>query len=238
LRAFLAWGGFPEVVLEQNEIIKRKILTQYVTDVALRDVISRHRIRNPRSLDQIIMYYSTNVSSLHSYNAIKNTFGISVDTVSDHTQALADAFVFFEVTRYHHNLKVQSRDPKKVYCIDTGLRRVASSSRQEDYGKLLENVVFIELLRREKKVSYFKERQEVDFVITEDYQPVEAIQVSASDLDSPETYKREVQALQECMEALKISKGMLLTLTRKEKIGLENGGTIDCIPAGVWLLGE
>jgi uncharacterized protein len=238
LRSYLEWGGFPEVVLEDDEETKKRILRQYLSDIALKDVISRYQIRSKRALDQIITFYATNLSSLYSYTAIKNAFGISVETVSDYTQALVDAFLFFEVSRYHHNLKVQSRDAKKVYCIDTGLRRVASASRQEDYGKLLENVVFIELMRRECEVYYYKGSQEVDFIVTQKYQPLVAIQVCASDMAEPGTYAREVAALEECLRELKLKQGTIVTLNREETIELKGGVTIACVPAVKWLLGD
>ncbi len=235
LRQILQWGAFPEVVLQADtgNALKKKILRQYVTDIVLKDVMTRHQIRNKRALDQILTYYFTNPSSLHSYNAVKKAFGINVDTVSAYTAALSEAYVIFEVTRYHPNLKVQVRDPKKVYVIDPGLRNTNSRSASEDTGKLLENLVYLELRRREKEVSYFKGKQEVDFLITENYEPTTAIQVCA-DASDPKTYQREVNALLECMNATGLSSGLCITVDRQEIVKVD-GKQIEFVPARIFL---
>ncbi len=86
------------------------------------------------------------------------------------------------MSRYHPNFKVQARDPKKIYVIDTGLRTVSLQSDREDWGRLAENTVYLELRRRGKQVFYYKQVQKVDFVITELGRPIDAIQVCYSDL--------------------------------------------------------
>lgn len=234
-REYLEWGGFPEVVLTENENDKRDILNQYLNDIVLKDVISRNEIRAKRALDQIINYYFTNLSSLHSYSAIKKAFSISIDTSKYFTEVLSEAFVVFELERFHTNLKVQSRDSRKVYIIDNGLRKVAARSIQDDTGKLLENIVFLELKRRNKELMYFKGKQEVDFLILENYKPIEAIQVCASSLEDSLTYKREVSAMIECLEFCNLSKGIILSWDREEKL-TKNNKEIEFIPAYKWML--
>ena len=235
LRQVMAWGSFPEVILEEDVGVKKKILEQYLTDILFKDVMSRHEIRHKRSLDQIINYYFTNPSSLHSYSAIKNAFGINTDTVGRYTLALSDAFLMFEVERYHANLKIQSRDAKKVYLIDPGLRSVISRSPNTDSGKILEGLIYIELLRRGKTVWYFKEEREVDFVITERYKVVGAIQVCASNLSNEDTYQREVAGLLECLQKLDLEHGIIISQDREERIK-RDGKVIQFIDAAKWLL--
>jgi len=118
LRQYFTWGGFPEIALEGNEREKRKLLLQYGSDIIAKDVVGRHEVRNKRVVDQLLTYYATNISSLHSYRAIKGAFRISVDMAADYTRYLSEAFYCFEVNRFHKNLKVQDRDPKKIYVID------------------------------------------------------------------------------------------------------------------------
>ncbi len=141
----------------------------------------------------------------------------------------------FEVARYHANLKVQARDAKKLYVIDTGLRNVSSRSIQDDTGKLLKNLVFLQLKRAEAEVSYYRGKREVDFIVTEQYKPVSAIQVCASGIHSEETYKREVLALQEALTDLGLRHGQIITLNREETLR-ENGLIIALTPAHKWLL--
>ena len=234
LREYLTWGAFPEVVLA-DERQKKDLLTQYLSDIVLKDVITRNEIRNKRALDQITTFYFTNLSSLHSYTSLKQAFSLGVDTVSNYTAALNEAFLVFELERYHPNLKVQSRDPKKIYIIDNGLRKVGARSVHEDLGKLLENMVYLHLRRSNKKVMYYKGRHEVDFLVLEDYLPQEAIQVCASDLKDPQTYKRETEGLFECLHATGLERGVIITWNREEKIKQDNK-RIEFIPAYKWLL--
>jgi len=233
-REYLMWGGFPEVVLAKEEE-RLDILNQYFSDIVLKDIINRNQIRNKRSLDMIVNYYYTNLSSLHSYSSIKKAFSLGVDTVLSYTRMLSEAFLIFEVERFHHNLKVQSRDPKKVYVIDNGLRKIVARSINDDLGKLLENLIYLELRRQNKKVMYFKQKQEVDFLILENYIPIQAIQVTASNLEDEKTYNREVTAILECIRECRLEKGIILTWDREEKIKIA-GKIIEFIPAYKWLL--
>lgn len=233
VRKAMMWGAFPEIVMTADDVLKTLILKQYLSDIVFKDVVKRHEIRNTRAFDQVATYYLTNPSSLHSYTAIKNAFQINIDAVAAYTKALEDAFLCFEVQRYHPNLKVQARDPKKIYVIDAGIRRVGARSAQDDTGKLLENCVYLELRRRGCEVSYFRDTYEVDFVITDHFKPIQAIQVCA-DLSAPKTRMRELTGMLECLHALKLSEGMIVTLDHEERIRAERK-TIHCVPAYRWL---
>ena len=153
------------------------------------------------------------------------------------TGYLTQAFLVFEMGRYHPNLKVQARDSKKIYVIDTGLRTVSLQSDREDWGRLAENAVYLELRRRGKQAFYYKQEQEVDFIITELGKPVDAIQVCYSDLENRETRDREINALRECLMALDLPSGKILTLSLEDTL-LREGKTIHLIPLYQWLSGK
>ncbi|MBI4042139.1 MAG: ATP-binding protein [Deltaproteobacteria bacterium] len=235
LHHYMEWGSFPEVVLCKSETEKKRLLQQYLNDIVLKDIVNRHELRAKKVLDQLLLYYFTNISSLHSYSRIQKAFGTSTHLASEYTSYFEEAFLVFEVYRYHPNLKIQARDPKKIYVIDPGLRNTFASSISPDFGKLAENVVFIQLKRLGLAMSYFKNLGEVDFLVTESGKPLEAIQVCYSDLRDPAVYKREVQSLLECLETLKLPDGKILTLKRHEKITL-SGKQIQFIPLYHWLL--
>lgn len=152
-------------------------------------------LNGPHALDSLNFF--TNISSLHSYSSLTKAFDLSTKMNSPYTASLDEAFLLFEVERYHLNLKGQARDPRKIYSIDVGLRDVIARSASSDYGKELENLVYLELRRRGCEVVYFKEVHEVDFLFLEAYRPVEAIQVCLSLRRSIEAREREVRALQE-----------------------------------------
>lgn len=235
LRRFLQWGGFPEIALTNEENQKTALLRQYLTDILYKDIIKRYEIRTSRNLEQLVRYYLTNTSSLHSYNSIRKAFGLNVETVKEYTSHLQEAFLIFEVNRFHPNLKVQARDAKKVYCVDTGLRNANASTQNEDFGKLAENAAYIHLRRQGQDVTYFKENGEVDFLVTEFGKPKQAIQVCYDDLENAETGGREIESLIEGLAATHLAEGQILTRTREEKIR-KGGKVIELTPLYKWLL--
>lgn len=235
LDSYLRWGGFPKACLTPNENDRIILLKQYLSDIVLRDVLARHQIKNPHALNQLVTWYLTGVSCLHSYNAVRKAFGISIELASALTSYLSQAFLAFEMGRYHPNLKVQARDTKKVYIIDSGLRMVSLQSKREDWGFLAENCVYLELRRRKREFYYFKGTHETDFVITELGKPVEAIQVAYCDLETQKTEEREIGALLECLDSLNIKSGKILTMTLEDRRKID-GRTVECIPLYQWLL--
>lgn len=233
IREFMSWGSLPEVTKQQTDDLKKKILQQYLGDIVHRDVVNRHSIRNKRVLDQIVTYYLTNISSLHSYTALSKAFATTPDTASEYSKALEEAFLIFEVNRYHQNLKVQARDPKKVYAVDLGLRAAISRSVHDDSARLLENLVYLELRRRELQISYFKEKFEVDFVVSENYKATEAIQV-CYDISNPATREREIRGLTECMDKVGLDSGTIVSFDHEEIIELA-GKVVHVVPVYEWL---
>lgn len=233
IREFMTWGSLPEVTREDREELKKKILQQYLGDIVHRDVVNRRSIRNKRVLDQIVTYYLTNISSLHSYTALSKAFATTSDTACEYSRSLEEAFLIFEVNRYHQNLKVQARDPKKVYAVDMGLRSALSRSIHDDSARLLENVVYLELRRRDLQISYFKEKYEVDFVISENYKATEIIQV-CYDLSNSETRDRELRGLAECMDKVGLASGTIVSFDHEEIINL-GGKIVNVVPVYQWL---
>ena len=232
---YMRWGGFPKIALIQDEGEKIMLLKQYLSDIVLRDVVARHSIKNQHALNQIVTCYLTGLICLHSLNALRKQFWFSIELASTLTNYLSQGFLVFKMSRYHSNLKVQARDPKKIYIIDNGLRTVSLVSEREDWGRLAENIFYLELRRRKKEIYYFKEKKEVDFVVTELGKPVEIIQVAYSNLKDEETKKREVSALIECLECLKMSEGKILTSTYEHEETIQ-GYKIKYIPLYQWFM--
>lgn len=230
---YLQWGGFPKPTLLFNESDRIMLLKQYLSDIVLRDVLARHSIKNQHALNQIVSAYLAGIGCLSSYNALRKAFGFSIELAATLTRYLSEAFLVFEMSRYHANLKIQTRDPKKIYAIDNGLRTVSLVSERKDWGRLAENAVYIELRRRKKDLYYFKEQQEVDFVVTELGAPVEVIQVCYSNLEHSDTKEREVSALIECLKFLRLKKGIILTSAYEHKEQIQEFD-IEYIPLYKW----
>ena len=130
------------------------------------------------------------------------------------------------------SLKVQAHYGKKEYFIDHALAKKIGFRTSEDRGRLLENIVFIELKRRGYDVYFHKENKECDFVIKEDQKVIQAIQVTTQ-LDSEETEKREIEGLQEAMSSYHLQTGLILTDNTEE-----DRGHILVLPIWKWLLGS
>lgn len=236
--AYLRWGGLPEVALTPDPMDKSRILRQYIDDILLKDVISRHTIRAPRKLLQVVAYAMTNAACLFSHNRIKGAFGVDVQTSQEYLGHLEEAFLAFAVPRFHPNLKVQARDAQKLYVVDTGLRNAYTRSTSEDIGRQAENAVYIELRRRGHEVTYWRnEDAEVDFVLRDGPGAVGAIQVTWASLEPGETRDREIRSLVACLEALDLPEGTILTLDREERLDVR-GRRVIMQPVWQFLLGD
>jgi len=229
---YLSGGGFPDFVKFQDaEYIQR-----IYDDILYRDIISRLGIREVRGFRQLARYIFSNMANPATYNALKKTLGFkSVTSVRDYVGFLEEAYLVFEICRYDYSLKKQYVSEKKLYCIDTGMRNAVAFRFSGDTGRLLENCVLIELLRRKKSVFFFKNHRECDFVTEENGKVTAAIQVCFE--LTPENRERETGGLAGAMAAHGLSKGLLLTYGEEETIEQE-GRIIRVIPAWKWLLGS
>lgn len=230
---YLYEGGFPEVVLEAQEL-RKKILQDYFEMMIYRDLAERFSIRNTTLLKALTKYLVTNIGNPFSvtsyYKAIKQQQEVSKGTLLEYLSHLEDIFLIYFLPLFSYSLKAQAINPKKVYCIDNGLRNAVSFTFSKDEGRLAENLVFLELMRREKEIYYWKNGGEVDFVVKED-NSLTAINVTYS----TSIAEREVSALKkfsEEKEFVPCIKELILLTKDTEKT--ENG--IRYIPLWKWML--
>ena len=226
---YLNEGGFPEVVLNKQ---KREILENYLDLIIYRDIIERYNIRNLNLIKNLIKYLLTNISSLYTSNSyfklIKKELSVKKDTINEYLSYLEDANLVFCVNIFSYSLKVQQTNPKKIYCIDNGLRNTVSFKFSKDEGKLVENLVFIELKRRNKDVYYWKCKNEKDFVIKNRDGSLDGVNVSYTN----EIDEREIKGLLEFKKEFKKTKELILLTKDLEK--KEKG--INFVPVWKWLL--
>jgi predicted AAA+ superfamily ATPase len=227
---YLMGGGFPDYLKSEDpEYLKR-----IYDDILYRDIISRFGIREVKGFRQLAHYLVSNTANPATYNALKNTLGFkSVVSVRDYVGFLEQAYLIIEIFRHDFSLKKQYVSDKKLYCIDTGLRNAVAFRFSDDKGRLLENLVLIELLRRNKSVFFFKNLKECDFVIEERGKITRAIQV-CYDL-TRENRDRELAGLQGAMQVHGLEEGLILTYLQEETI-TGDGSTIRVMPAWKWLI--
>lgn len=213
-RKYLEFGTFPEVTLHN---LKREILLSYYDDIINKDLIRRFNIRKGDKLKELARFYMSNISNLITFTSLEKVVGLSSDTIEKFSQYLVDAYTLFLVNRFSYKLKEQTKSPKKVYAIDTGLANAVGFEFSENWGKVFENLVFLELKRKasinpDLKFFYWKDIQhkEVDFVVQEKSKVKEIIQVCWN-LEEPRTKSRELRSLCKAMEELKMKQGIVIT---------------------------
>jgi predicted AAA+ superfamily ATPase len=198
---YLSFGSFPYVAaLQRDRTVIRGYIDGIYNTILVKDVAKREGINDVAVLESIVKFLCGNVGSPVSAKKISDTINssgrkISVNTVERYMRALCDSFLFYKVDRFDIKGRQTLKTLGKYYIVDTGLRDILISSSSTDLGHLLENVVYLELIRRGCKVSVGKlAEKEVDFV-AETADGLTYYQVSASTLDE-ETLKRELEPLQ------------------------------------------
>ncbi len=229
---YIEKGGFPEYIkYNDDEFLKR-----VYDDIIYKDLIVRFGIRNIKQFKNLSQYLFTNLTGELSYNSLKNTLQIkSSNTVQEYINYLEECWLIFEIYKYDFSLKKQFISSKKIYNIDTGIRNKIAFRFSNDLGKLLENIVFIELKRRQKEIYFFKSKnnKEIDFLYYEKGY-YNLIQVTFS-IDDFNTKKRELNAFIDANKELQKTKNLLLTYNTDEKITHKNID-INVLPIWKWLL--
>lgn len=230
LQAYLNTGGFPEYVKTGQELILQSLME----DILVRDIAVRHSIRDVESLKQLAVYLISNVGTLISANKLTDLFGIkSGATILEYFAFLKDAYLLEFLPLFSYSLKVQARNPKKVYAIDTGLISATSTAFSENAGHKLENLIYLHLRRKGKELYYYKEKGECDFIRFNKGKAQEAIQVCFRVDDN--NFTREYKGLLEAMRFFKLAEGVIVTIDQKDRFE-EDGFTIRMVPAHEYLL--
>jgi len=224
-------GGFPAYLQSGNS----QYLKSLYESILYRDVMVRNGLTNEKEILELVHYLASNTSKLFSYNSLTKVIGVkNATTVKSYLSFLENTYLLFLVNKYDFSVKKQIQNPKKIYFIDLGLVRELGFHHSEDKGRLLENMVFIELKRRGKEVYYHSQKHECDFVIKEKNRIVEAIQVSWS-VYNPSTREREIEGLLEALTCYKLREGLILTDDEEDAFTIKDF-TIKVMPTWKWLL--
>lgn len=228
---YITFGGIPDA-LKYPELGVHKALYD---DVLYRGIATRYKLDNVKSLKELAFYLISNTASLVSYNKLKDPLKLgSVNTVINYVDFLENSWLFFVINKYAYSVKEQQIAAKKTYGIDTGLIQSVGFSFSENKGKLMENMVFLQLRRKYHDVYYFKttENYEVDFFLPK----VGSFIQVAQHFDLEPTRVRELRALVSAAnENSKANK--LLIITESERVEIETGGVrIQAVPLYEWLL--
>ena len=227
---YLTHGGFPEYLKYE----KQEILRELLMDIIQRDIIVRHKLRDSKIVKTIALYLLTNVGKEFSYNSLKKMFNLgSVNTAIAFVSYFEDSYLLFTVPKFDYSFKKQLINAKKVYSIDNGLSSSNSVSFSSDFGRMLENSVFLHLRRKYKEIFYFKGKGECDFLIKEQNKIKIAIQVSYE--LNEENKQREFDGLLEAVKKFNLSEGLILTFDQEDKFTID-GKQIIAKPVWKWMI--
>jgi predicted AAA+ superfamily ATPase len=235
---YIELGGLPEAYR-----FGRRFLEVVYRDILTKDIIKRHRIRAIAELENMAKYLMSNYSNEFTFSRLRKVTGIKrVETVRNFFNYLKDAYLFLMIERFSPKLKEQILAPKKVYCLDTGIVNSISLRVRGDFGRLMENMVAIELFRRRSywynnwEVFYWKDHggNEVDFVVREGATVKELIQVSyLSGRDEVE--KKKVRALVSASKELRCKNLIFITWDYEDEVEVD-GLKLLFRPLWKWLL--
>ena len=230
---YLRNGGYPEVVASRQ--LTRSYLDTLFDSIIWKDVAKRHNVRNVTDLNNLAMYLVSNFCNPVSANDLTTELGFSsVNTTRKYMDYLHEPYLFYYLSRYNNKLKLMKKAPRKVYVVDNGFVTSKAFSLSDNLGRLLENQVFIELVRRgydvERTMFYYRSRndKEVDFVLRKEAHIERLVQV-CYDMSNPKTEKREVDSIVECAGELKCSSLVIVTDNDKRTIE-KDGYKIDVVP--------
>ncbi|HII30254.1 AAA family ATPase [Candidatus Woesearchaeota archaeon CG08_land_8_20_14_0_20_47_9] len=213
LNEYLEYGGFPEIVLSGEER-KVEIAQSYYQTLVRRDIIERFKLKNEEGLKALLrlLLGSTKYSISKLYNTLKSlNYDIGKGTLQRYISHIEDSFFMFSVPVFSYKVKDQMQYPRKPYFIDTVFISKISTKFTKAYGRLYENLVAVELKRRDKEFYYWEgNHEEVDFVVKDGLKTKQLIQV-CYDASNPEIKKRELRALLKASRELKCRNLIIIT---------------------------
>lgn len=227
-------GGIPDYIQNKNQ----DYLHSLFESILYRDIVVRYKLPNAVLIKKLIFYLASNCSKDMTYNALKNTFEAgSSTTISDYCHYLENSYLCFFISRYSDSVKLQIQSPKKVYFVDPAIAKILGFKISEDEGRILENIIFLELKRRGLEIYYHRELKECDFIVRHGYKTIQAIQVCKA-LGNDKTKQREMAGLMEALIRFSLKEGFIITEYEDyvETIEHENElYKIKVMPAWRWL---
>jgi len=239
LEQYMTFGGFPEVVTKNQH--PRGYLDVLFDSLLFKDVVKRHKVRFSEQIDQLGSYLINNVSNQYSFRKIANILKFKSDvTLERYLKYLEEAYIIFSLSGFSAKAGERLRSPKKIYTVDNGFVASKAVQHSSDNGKLMENLVFTEFVKRgfepNRELFYYKTRngREVDFAIMNGHEISKLIQV-CYDVRSFDAEQREVKSLIEASDELKVDNLTVLTWDDEREVE-KNGKIVKFKPLWKWLL--
>ena len=231
---YMMEGGMSGSYLYKDQEVKYDYIADVFDTLIVRDIRKKYKIRNMQLMERLVDFLMDNISNLTSARNIANTFGafkenVNHVTISSYMQYLCNAFAFYKIRRYDIKGKKYLSSNDKYYLSDHTFRYAKLGTKNMDYGRILENIVAIELLRRGYEVYVgVLYKKEIDFVAIKRNEKI-YIQVS-DNINDEKTFEREVSSLLQIRDAYP---KMIVARTRHDEYQYEGIRIVDIAD---WLL--
>ena len=218
LEKYLQLGGYPEALINNDTAI----VDQYFKDIVYRDIIARNKLRNIREIKELAIFLISNTGNLNSYDNLRKLINATnTSTIKNYIEALEEVYLIIPLQLFDYSVKKQIYNVNKYYVSDIGFYHAVGFSFSPDQGRILENIVFIDLLRKGKDVYYWKSKKgnEVDFVVFNEKNIVSAVQVCFN--LTLENMEREVKGLVSARDEIAAQQLTLVTMEQNRTIRIE-----------------
>ncbi len=234
---YIRHGGFPEVIMSHSENERRKLLQSYYKTIFYRDILERYNIKARHILDVLMNDFLETYSGTFSITRFEkhlrnNGLPGSKRTIANYLHYLWEAFFIIANEKFSFSPRRRTMNPKKTYLIDTGFATLGHPFT-ENRGRILENVVAIELFRRDMEMYYFKNKNECDFIVKHGIRLKCAVQVCWE--VSERNKKREIGGLIEACKAFDLPEGFILTYDQEQQQQVDDV-KISILPVWKWLI--
>lgn len=232
---YVSQGGIPAYL----RLLDFQYLQDLYEGIVYRDIIARYHLTKITEIKELAYHAASNIGKLITYNQVRKLLSLQhSSTVKNYFNFFQQSYLFFLVPKFDFSIKRQILAPKKLYCIDTGLAKIVGFRNSPDSGRLLENIVFLELQRHGLEIYYFSDSKECDFIVKTIDHKYTAIQVTIS-LQDPEVYQREIAGLLAAMVKCQIKDGWILTEDEERSLIIPHQNQdyhIQVLPVWKWLL--
>lgn len=231
LNNYFKEGGYPEIVLTEDEEVKRELAASYYRDTVTRDVVLPNGVRNQQEVEILGLQIMSDFTKTHTYSSLSRPQKLSVETTKAYLDYFQRAYLFFESKHFSYKTK-ETQDvqrARKIYVVDNGLRNFNVPLLRPDFGQCAENIAYMELRKQNAAIYYWKGKKEIDFITMN---PSLAF-YNVSYTDQP--HDREVEGLVEGLHEFNLDFGVVLTRNYSDTKKIE-GKTVEFVPLWAWLI--
>ena len=229
---YLQTGGFPLYLLTKDDLVLKTLYD----NILYRDIMVRNSLTNEKELKEMVYYSISNIGKPVTYTSLAKIMGAkNPTTAKNYLDYVENTYLLFTITKMDYSVKAQLRNPKKIYCIDNALTLRMGFRMSKDAGRLLENMVFLELRRRKCDIYYHNDgTHECDFVVRDGFSVSAAYQVCYQ-MENVLTREREINGLLSALETFHLDEGWLITASEAEEI-VVGQKKIHIVPCWQWML--